>query len=68
MTQFTSMLLELLVCNNDKFGTQMQKHVKELVGHELNPAIYPILFEQIKIYVDKFFDTSGQVCKHCLET
>ena len=61
VTVFIGMLLKLLVCNNEKFGTQMQKHVKELVGHELNPAIYPILFEQIKLFVDKFFDTSGQV-------
>lgn len=39
----------------------MQRHVKDLVGHELNSAIYPILFDQIKVYVDKFIDVSGQV-------
>ena len=55
------MLLKLLVCNNERFGQQIQKHVKELVGHELNPYIYPILFDQIKVFVDKFFDSSGQV-------
>jgi neurofibromin 1 len=27
----------------------------------MSPALYPILFEQIKIIVEKFFDTSGQV-------
>jgi len=49
------------VCPNEKFGAQIQKHVKELVGHEMSPALYPILFEQIKSIVEKFFDASGQV-------
>jgi neurofibromin 1 len=35
--------------------------VKELVGHEMSPALYPILFDQIKIIVEKFFDQGGQV-------
>ncbi|CAH1800649.1 unnamed protein product [Owenia fusiformis] len=62
VTQFICNLLKLLVCHNEKFGPQIQKHVKELVGHELNPAIYPILFDQIKLCVDKFFlDPSQQV-------
>ncbi|XP_074643053.1 neurofibromin-like [Tubulanus polymorphus] len=65
VTQFIGQLLRLLVCNNDKFGRQIQKHVKELVGHELNPTVYPILFDQIKAYMDKCFhnstSTSGQV-------
>ena len=59
--RFLGNLLKLLICSNEKFGHQIQKHVKELVGHELNPAIYPILFDQIKLGVDKFFDSSGQV-------
>ncbi len=59
--RFLGNLLKLLVCNNEKFGPQIQKHVKELVGHELNTALFPILFDQIKISVDKFFDSSGQV-------
>ncbi|CAF3892897.1 unnamed protein product, partial [Adineta steineri] len=33
----------------------------DLLGHELNPLCYPILFDQIKIQVDKFFDANGQV-------
>lgn len=61
--RFISNMLKLLVCQNEKFGAQIQKHVKELVGHELNPALYPILFDQIKVCVDKFFDPSGQVMK-----
>ncbi|KAF6025159.1 Nf1 [Bugula neritina] len=51
VTEFISHLLKLLVCNNDKFGPQIQTHVKDLVANELNPAIYPILFEQIKLDV-----------------
>lgn len=30
--RFIGQLLRLLVCNNEKFGPQMQKHVKELIG------------------------------------
>ncbi|CAD5126032.1 DgyrCDS14209 [Dimorphilus gyrociliatus] len=61
VTQFIGNILKLLVCNNEKFGPQIQKHVKELVGHELNPKVYPILFDQIKMHVDKFFDSQSQV-------
>ena len=61
VTQFLGQLLKLLVCSNEKFGTQIQKYVKELVGHEISPSLYPILFDQIKVIVEKFFDTSGQV-------
>ena len=43
------------------FILQIQKHVKELVGHEMSPALYPILFDQIKSIVDKFFDQQGHV-------
>lgn len=59
--RFVGQLLRLLVCNNEKFGAQIQKHVKELVGHEMSPALYPILFDQIKAIVEKFFDQQGQV-------
>jgi neurofibromin 1 len=61
LCRFVGQLLRLLVCNNEKFGAQIQKHVKELVGHEMSPALYPILFDQIKAIVEKFFDQQGQV-------
>ena len=61
VTQFVGQLLRLLVCHNEKFGTQIQKHVKELVAHEMSPTLYPILFDQIKTIVDKFFDPQQQV-------
>lgn len=54
-------LLRLLVCNNEKFGPQIQKHVKELVGQEMSAQLYPLLFDQIRGIVDKFFDQQGQV-------
>lgn len=61
VTQFMFNLLRLLICNNEKFGNQIQKHVKELVGHEMSPALYPILFDQIRCIVEKFFDQQGHV-------
>ncbi|GAB0093775.1 neurofibromin [Sergentomyia squamirostris] len=61
VTQFIGQLLRLLVCNNEKFGPQIQKHVKELVGQEMSAQLYPILFEQIRSIVEKFFDQQGQV-------
>ncbi|XP_075746616.1 neurofibromin isoform X3 [Rhipicephalus microplus] len=60
VTQFVGQLLRLLVCHNEKFGTQIQKHVKDLVAHEMSPTLYPILFDQIKAIVEKFFDPQGQ--------
>jgi len=68
LCRFVGQLLRLLVCNNEKFGAQIQKHVKELVGHEMSPALYPILFDQIKAIVEKFFDQQGQVylCNNCV--
>ncbi|KAK7086666.1 Neurofibromin 1 [Halocaridina rubra] len=68
VTQFVGHLLKLLVCNNEKYGTQIQKHVKELVGHEMSPLLYPILFDQTKVIVDKFFDQQGQVIVSELNT
>lgn len=59
--RFIGQLLRLLVCSNEKFGPQIQKHVKELVGQEMSPQLYPLLFDQIRGIVDKFFDQQGQV-------
>lgn len=68
VTQFVLNLLRLLNCNNEKLGNQIQKHVKELVAHEMSPALYPILFDQIKNIVEKFFDSRGQVVVSDLNT
>ena len=61
VTQFIGDCLKYLVCQNEKFGLKIQRHIQDLLGHELNPLCYPILFDQIKIQVDKFFDANGQV-------
>ena len=61
VTQFVSQLLRLLVCHNEKFVTQIHRQVKELASHELHPALIPILFDQIKSVVEKFFDSQLQV-------
>ena len=61
VTQFLGQLLRLLVCPNEKFGAQIQKNVKELVAYEMSPALYPLLFDEIKTIVEKFFDGQGQV-------
>ena len=61
MHRFIGNCLKYLVCQNEKFGLQIQRHIQDLLGHELNPLCYPILFDQIKIQVDKFFDANGQV-------
>uniref|UniRef100_A0A336KLD7 CSON013094 protein n=1 Tax=Culicoides sonorensis TaxID=179676 RepID=A0A336KLD7_CULSO len=61
VTQFIGQLLRLLVCNNEKFGPQIQKYVKELIGEEMSSQLYPILFDQIRAIVEKFFDQQGQV-------
>lgn len=68
VTQFVFNLLRLLICNNEKLGNQIQKHVKELVAHEMSPALYPILFDQIKNFVEKFFDPRGHVVVSDLNT
>ena len=61
MNRFIGDCLKYLVCQNEKFGLQIQRHIQDLLGHELNLFCYPILFDQIKIQVDKFFDSNGQV-------
>lgn len=35
--------------------------MKELVGQEMSAQLYPLLFDQIRGIVDKFFDQQGQV-------
>ncbi|XP_073824829.1 neurofibromin 1 isoform X8 [Musca autumnalis] len=61
VTQFIGQLLRLLVCSNEKIGLNIQKNVKELVGEEMSTYLYPILFDQIRSIVEKFFDQHGQV-------
>ncbi|XP_012162697.1 neurofibromin isoform X2 [Ceratitis capitata] len=61
VTQFIGQLLRLLVCNNEKIGSNIQKNVRDLIAEEMTPQLYPILFDQIRSIVEKFFDQQGQV-------
>ncbi|KAH8860712.1 Neurofibromin [Schistosoma japonicum] len=60
VAQFIGNLLLLISCQHEKFGHQIQKHVKESIGNELNPLIYPILFNQLRSHVDACFSGQGQ--------
>ncbi|XP_018650060.1 putative neurofibromin [Schistosoma mansoni] len=60
VAQFIGNLLLLISCQHEKFGHQIQKHVKESIGNELNPLIYPILFNQLRNHVDACFSGQGQ--------
>ncbi|CAL8098834.1 unnamed protein product [Calicophoron daubneyi] len=60
VSQYIGNLLLLISCQHEKFGHQIQKHVKEAIGNELNPLIYPILFSQLRSHVDACFSGQGQ--------
>ena len=60
VTQFVGQLLRLLVCSNEKFGPQIQRTVRDM-GQEMSTMLYSILFDQIRLVVEKFFDQQGQV-------
>lgn len=61
VTEFISHLLSLLMVQTEKICASIQRNIKELLSNELNPALYPALFDQIKLYTDKLFDSSGRV-------
>lgn len=61
VSKFMDRLLSLMVCNHEKVGLQIRTNVKDLVGLELNPALYPMLFNKLKNTISKFFDSQGQV-------
>ncbi|EAW80270.1 neurofibromin 1 (neurofibromatosis, von Recklinghausen disease, Watson disease), isoform CRA_c [Homo sapiens] len=61
VSKFMDRLLSLMVCNHEKVGLQIRTNVKDLVGLELSPALYPMLFNKLKNTISKFFDSQGQV-------
>lgn len=61
VSRFMDRLLSLMVCNHEKVGLQIRTNVKDLVGLELSPALYPMLFNKLKNTISKFFDSQGQV-------
>ncbi|XP_019502518.1 PREDICTED: neurofibromin [Hipposideros armiger] len=61
VSKFMDRLLSLMVCNHEKVGLQIRTNVKDLLGLELSPALYPMLFNKLKNTISKFFDSQGQV-------
>ncbi|XP_043910571.1 neurofibromin isoform X1 [Protopterus annectens] len=59
--KFLDRLLSLMVCNHEKLGIQIRTNIKDLVGLELSPALYPLLFNKLKNNISRFFDSQGQV-------
>lgn len=42
--------------------------MKELLSHELSPTLFAALFDQIRIYTDRFFDSHAQVVRRLIWT
>ncbi|XP_075993756.1 neurofibromin isoform X2 [Genypterus blacodes] len=61
VSRFVDRLLALLVCGHDRVGLHVRTNVKDLLGLELSPALYPMLFNKLKNSIGKFFDTQGPV-------
>ncbi|XP_027855489.1 neurofibromin [Xiphophorus couchianus] len=61
VSRFLDRLLSLLVCGHDRVGLHVCTNVKDLLGLELSPALYPMLFNKLKNSIGKFSDAQGQV-------
>ncbi|XP_048468774.1 neurofibromin isoform X1 [Rhincodon typus] len=61
VSKFLERLLTLMVCNHEKVGLQIRTNIKDLVGLELSPVLYPMLFNKLKNCISRFFDLQGQV-------
>ncbi|AWO98414.1 putative neurofibromin [Scophthalmus maximus] len=61
VSRFLDRLLALLVCGHDRVGLHVRSNVKDLLGLELSPALYPMLFNKLRNSIGKFFDTQGPV-------
>ncbi|XP_061682385.1 neurofibromin isoform X5 [Syngnathoides biaculeatus] len=61
VSRFVDRLLALLVCGHDRVGLHVRTNVKDLLGLELSPALYPMLFNKLRNSIGKFFDTQGPV-------
>lgn len=54
-------LLVLLVCGHERVGLHVRTNVKELLGLELSPVLYHMLFNNLRNSIGRFFDTQGPV-------
>ncbi|CAB1348059.1 unnamed protein product [Coregonus sp. 'balchen'] len=59
--RFLDHLLALLVCGHERVGLHVRTNVKELLGLELSPALYHMLFNKLRNSIGRFFDTQGPV-------
>jgi len=59
--RFLNQLLSLLSDQPEKLDASVVRHIKEILSHELNTALRPCLFEEIRFYIERFFDSHGQV-------
>ncbi|XP_065830941.1 neurofibromin-like [Oscarella lobularis] len=60
LAKFASDLVDLLVCGNETFGIQIREGVRDLIGHELHPALYSYLYDQIREKLRDFFSSSSR--------
>ncbi|KAF4082358.1 hypothetical protein AMELA_G00150410 [Ameiurus melas] len=60
LSKFLDRLLSLMVCSHEK-AVQIRNNVKDLVGLELSPALYPMLFNKLKNSISRFFEAQGPV-------
>ncbi len=61
LNRFLDRLLGLMVCTHEKVGVQIRTNVKDLVGLELSPALYSMLFTKLRNSIGRFFETQGPV-------
>ncbi|XP_062516439.1 neurofibromin-like isoform X2 [Corticium candelabrum] len=59
--KFINEIVGLLVCSSDTFGLEIRENVRDLLGHELHPAFYPIVYQEITDCVRAFSPNTGQV-------
>ncbi len=60
VAQFIAQLVSLL-SQSDSIEPQIIRHVKEILSQELNPILYPCVFEQIKAHTDQALSGAGYV-------
>lgn len=51
--RFVKRLLELLRCDLPDVGPEVRAMVKEGLGQELNPTMYPVLFEEMNQFLER---------------
>ncbi|KAK3531651.1 hypothetical protein QTP70_025966 [Hemibagrus guttatus] len=61
LSRFLERLLSLIVCTHEKVGLHIRTNVKDLLGLELSPALYSMLFTKLRNSIGRFFDTQGPV-------